>query len=98
MKPVTLITGASAGIGAELARVFAANGHDLVLVARREDRLQALADRIAASGRPRPIVLAADLEERDAVTKIAAQLLLLDVEPHIVVNNAGFGLAGPAPT
>jgi len=96
MKPITLITGASSGIGAELAQVFAANGHDLVLVARRQDRLQALADRIAASGRPRPIVLAEDLEERDAVTKIAAQLQLLDVEPQFVVNNAGFGLAGPA--
>ena len=67
MKPVTLITGASAGIGAELARVFAKHGHELVLVARREDRLIALADEIAAAGRPRPAVLAIDLEQRDAV-------------------------------
>ena len=50
--PVTIITGASAGIGTELARVFAKNGHALVLVARREDRLKALAAEIAASGAP----------------------------------------------
>jgi short-subunit dehydrogenase len=96
MKPVTLITGASAGIGAELARVFARNGHELVLVARREDRLIALADEIAAAGRPRPAVLAIDLQQRDAVTRIAAELASRGLEPAIVVNNAGFGLAGAA--
>ena len=98
MKAVTLITGASAGIGAELARVFAAHGHELVLVARRQDRLDALADEIAAAGRPRPVVMAADLEQRDAVARIRGQLLLLDLEPEIIVNNAGFGLVGPAAT
>jgi uncharacterized protein len=98
MRPVTLITGASAGIGAELARVFAAHGHDLVLVARREARLVALADEIAAHGRPRPTVLSVDLAERDAVTKLAGELTALDVEPEIVVNNAGFGLLGEAAT
>jgi uncharacterized protein len=96
MTPVTLITGASSGIGMELARVFAAHGHDLVLVARREDRLKALADEIAASGRPRPTVLAADLERRDAVALLAAQLSSRGLEPAIVVNNAGFGLSGAA--
>jgi len=96
MRPVTLITGASAGIGAELARVFAANGHDLVLVARRESRLTALAEEIAASGRPRPTVLAIDLERRDAVSRIAAELTSRGLEPENVVNNAGFGLAGRA--
>ena len=96
MKPITLITGASAGIGADLARVFAAHGHELVLVARRQDRLEALADEIAAAGRPRPVVIAADLEQRDAVARIRGQLLQLDLEPEIVVNNAGFGLVGPA--
>ena len=50
LRPVTVITGASAGIGAALARVFARNGHELALVARREDRLRALADEIAAAG------------------------------------------------
>ena len=96
MKPVTLITGASAGIGAELARVFAKHGHELVLVARREDRLIALADEIATAGRPRPAVLAIDLEQRDAAARIAAELSSRGLEPAIVVNNAGFGLAGAA--
>jgi short-subunit dehydrogenase len=96
VKPVTLITGASAGIGAELARIFAKHGHELVLVARREDRLVALADEIAGAGRPRPAVLAIDLGQRDAVTRIAAELSSRGLEPEIVVNNAGFGLAGAA--
>jgi len=96
MKPVALITGASAGIGAALARVFAAHGHELVLVARRTDRLTALADEIAASGKPRPVVLAADLERRDAVQKLAGELAARELEPAYVVNNAGFGLSGAA--
>ena len=49
-RPVTLITGASAGIGAALARTFAGNGHQLLLVARREQRLLELSDEIAALG------------------------------------------------
>jgi uncharacterized protein len=96
MKPVVLITGASSGIGAALAKVFAAHGHELVLVARRQDRLEALADEIAAAGGPRPSVLAADLERRDAVSFIAAELSSRGLEPAVVVNNAGFGLRGAA--
>jgi len=61
LRPVAVITGASAGIGVALARVFACNGHELALVARREDRLRALGDEIAATGAPRPFVFAADL-------------------------------------
>jgi uncharacterized protein len=96
MRPVTLVTGASSGIGAALARVFAKHGHDLVLVARRADKLKALADDVAAASGRRATVLAADLSEPNAAVTIAAQLLLLDVEPEIVVNNAGFGLVGSA--
>src|ERR1700735_3400097 len=96
MKPVTLITGASSGIGVELARIFAAHGHELVLVARRADRLNALADEIAAKGQPRPVVLVADLERRDAVASIAAELTSRGLEPANLVNNAGFGLSGAA--
>jgi uncharacterized protein len=96
MKPVTLITGASSGIGAELARVFGAHGHELVLVARRERELAALADDITRTGSTRPTVLVADLAQRDAVSRIAAELQARGLEPSNVVNNAGFGLAGPS--
>jgi uncharacterized protein len=96
MRPVTLITGASSGIGAELARVFAEHGHELALVARREHRMVELADEIAAGGRPRPNVLSVDLERPGAVSLLAAELSARDLEPANVVNNAGFGLVGPA--
>jgi hypothetical protein len=96
MKPVTLITGASAGIGTELARVFAAHRHELVLVARRQNRLKALADAIVESGRPRPTLVALDLERRDAVAMLMGELQSRDFEPKFVVNNAGFGLSGDA--
>ncbi|HEY4736036.1 MAG TPA: SDR family oxidoreductase [Xanthobacteraceae bacterium] len=96
MKPVVLITGASSGIGAALAKVFAAHGHELALVARRQDRLEALADEIAGTGQPRPTVFTADIERRDAASIIAAELSSQGLEPAIVVNNAGFGLRGAA--
>lgn len=93
---VTLITGASAGIGTELARVFASRGHRLALVARRADRLATLAAEIAAAGGNAPIVIACDLEQADAGDKIAAALAAEGVEVEFVVNNAGFGLFGHA--
>ena len=96
MQPVCLITGASAGIGAALARVFAGHGHALVLTARREPELNALADEIAAAGRPRPHVVAADLAHAQAPAKLADALQAAGLEPAIVVNNAGFGLLGDA--
>ena len=93
---VTLITGASAGIGTELARVFAANGHRLALTARRADRLEALANELAAKGGKKPIVIACDLQEADAGDKIAAALAAEGVELDNLVNNAGFGVFGDA--
>jgi short-subunit dehydrogenase len=95
-EPVTLITGASAGIGAELARVFASNGHRVALVARRADRLTALAAELAARGGAAPLVIPCDLEQPDAGDKIAAALAAAAVEVEYVVNNAGFGLFGRA--
>ena len=93
---VTLITGASAGIGSELARVFAANGHRVALVARRADRLKVLADELAAKGGAAPIVIPCDLQEIDAGDKIAAALTEAGVEIEYLVNNAGFGVFGLA--
>ena len=95
-RPVALITGASAGIGEALARTFARNGHELLLVARREQKLTQLADDIAALGYRRPAYLSVDLSRLDAVERIAEAMSNLGVEPAIVVNNAGFGLLGPA--
>ena len=96
MEPVTLITGASAGIGTALAHTFAAHGHTLVLVARRENRLAELADAIAAKGHRKPFFLPVDLERDDAVERIGDVMVMLGLEPEIVVNNAGFGLLGEA--
>jgi short-subunit dehydrogenase len=96
LRPATLITGASAGIGAALAHKFAANGHEVVLVARREQILTALADAIAAAGAPRPTVLRADVSRIDAARRIGEALAAAGLEPEIVVNNAGFGLVGAA--
>jgi short-subunit dehydrogenase len=94
MRRLALITGASDGIGAELARVMAHAGHDLAITARRADRLDALADEIAATGRPRPLVVACDLSQPESVEALAATLA--DVEIDILVNNAGYGLHGGA--
>jgi short-subunit dehydrogenase len=93
---VTVITGASAGIGTELAKVFARNGHRLVLVARRKDRLDALADEIAAGGGPRPDVIALDLAASGVADALARELTSRNLEVATIVNNAGFGLTGRA--
>jgi short-subunit dehydrogenase len=93
---VTLITGASAGIGTELARIFADNGHRVALVARRADRLTALAAELTGPGKGAPIVIACDLEATDAGDKIAEALASAGCEVEYMVNNAGFGLFGAA--
>jgi uncharacterized protein len=93
-RPVTLITGASAGIGTALAYEFAANGHELVLIARREQPLNALADAIAAKGAARPTVVRMDMTRVDAARDLGNVLARHSLEPEIIVNNAGFGLLG----
>jgi short-subunit dehydrogenase len=93
---VTLITGASSGIGAELARVFAAHGHRVAIAARRFDRLTALAAELGNGGGGAPIVIACDLGQPDAGDKIAAALDAQGVEVEYLVNNAGYGVFGEA--
>jgi short-subunit dehydrogenase len=94
LSPVTVVTGASAGIGLELAKIFARNGHRLVLVARRKEKLDALADEIAAAGQPKPDVIVLDLSVTGSVGALARELAARDLEVAVIVNNAGFGLFG----
>jgi len=95
MRAVALITGASGGIGADLARVFARHGHDLALVARSSDKLDALADELVAAGRPRPLVIAGDLTAPGGIDRVIDALVANDARVAFLVNNAGYGLVGP---
>jgi short-subunit dehydrogenase len=96
LRPVAVITGASSGIGAALARIFAHHRHDLVLVALPDPQLAALAREIAAAGSPPPLTLELDLTGPDAAARIDKALVEHGVEPAFIVNCAGFGLLGPA--
>ncbi len=87
-----LITGASSGLGLEYAWQLAAARHNLVLVARREDRLAALADEIRQVAGVRVEVLARDLARRDDLGDVAARLHAEAAPVGLLVNNAGFGL------
>lgn len=95
MSPTALITGASSGIGSELARQFADAGYHLVLVARREHKLSALQDEIRQTNPNCQIsVFAIDLAEPMAVAKLAQTLAKRGITVHTLVNNAGFGERG----
>ncbi|MCC7348761.1 MAG: SDR family oxidoreductase [Variibacter sp.] len=94
-RPVAVITGASSGIGAELARVFAARGHEVVLTSRQEDKLNQVADGIGAAGFARPPVIPVDLARLDGGARLGHELAARGLDPAYVVNNAGFGLVGP---
>jgi short-subunit dehydrogenase len=90
MRPVTLITGASAGLGAEFARQCAARGEPLVLVARRRDRLEALAAELGGVAH----LVVADLAREGAAASLLAELEAEGLSVGTLINNAGFGLAG----
>ena len=96
LRPVTLITGASSGIGTALANIFAENGHEVVLAARRIPQLAATAERIRDAGHRTPHILPVDLSRADSSDWIARELKARKLEPAFLVNNAGYGLLGQA--
>lgn len=88
-NPLALVTGASAGIGQAFAEQLAAAGHDLIVVARRRDRLEALATRLREAHGTRTEVLAADLGSPAGVDAVAARAGEAPLD--LLINNAGFG-------
>jgi short-subunit dehydrogenase len=89
-----LITGASSGIGEAFADVFAAEGYDLVITARREDRLRLVAERLEQQYGGRVHVIVSDLARRDAVERLCAEIAARGVHVDALVNNAGYGVPG----
>lgn len=94
MKNVALVTGASSGIGRELARVHAERGGDLVIVARRAEKLEALKEELEARHGTQVVVLSKDLTHPDAPREVYDALQKRGIEVEYLVNNAGFGGRG----
>ena len=90
-----LVTGASSGLGEDFARLFAKDGVDLILVARRRDRLDALASELRSGGKVSVQVIAADLAVPGDVERVIREVLALGTEVEFLVNNAGLGNVGP---
>lgn len=97
-KHTVLVTGASSGIGMELARQFAQQGHSLVLLARRRKQLDALALELQERYMVAAHVLEADLCDLQAPSTIVRELERRNLQVDVLVNNAGFGLLGPHAT
>jgi short-subunit dehydrogenase len=89
-----IVTGASSGIGTELARELARRGHGVTLVARREDRLRSIADELAAAHNVRAEVVAADLSDQGSRSRIATELEQRGLVADVLVNNAGLTTTG----
>jgi short-subunit dehydrogenase len=94
MTKTALITGASSGIGAELARIHAARKGNLVLVARRADRLEALKTELETAHGITVTVIAEDLTDAEAPERIYAAVKAAGIEIDFLINNAGFGARG----
>ncbi len=93
-RPLALVTGASAGIGKELAERFAKNGCDLILVARRTDELNALAARLTEAHGAKVHVMSVDLGDAAAPRKLFNEVVAKGLNVEILINNAGFGALG----
>ncbi len=94
MKEITLITGASGGLGEEFARLCAADKSDLVLVARSADALSALAKELTKAHGIHAIVIAADLSDPESIERITKELTKKKLSITMLINNAGFGQYG----
>src|SRR2546428_9792125 len=94
---VALVTGASAGLGSEYAKLFAADGHDVVLVARRRDRLGAIAKELREARGRQAHLNAADLSPPDAPGQVLDQVRRLRLPIHLLADNACSGTSGPLP-
>jgi short-subunit dehydrogenase len=93
-RQVALITGASGGIGEELARIFAKNGFDLILVARTESKLRELGDQLAKQYGIKATPIAADLADPSAPKRLVEQVQGFGLQVDVLVNNAGFATYG----
>ena len=93
-RPTALITGASFGIGLELARIFARENHNLVLVARSADKLRQVASELEKAHGTRSLILATDLSSPGAAAYLLDQTTRAGITVDVLVNNAGFGQFG----